>query len=287
MRQASILIAAVVAAAGCGGQIGGGSGTEEAALGQGDAPYLALGDSIAFGYNPDDAANDPTSPTAFVGYPEQIGSDALIKESNASCEGETSGSFLDVTARDNGCHAWRADGDYMHVQYTSADQSQLDFALWWLHTHPHPRVITLGIGANDLLLLQSDCNNDATCILPKLPGVLAGVAANVGAVLASLRGAGYLGQIVIVNYYATNYSDPLQLGAIPALNGTVDAVGAAFGARVADMFTVFAAVSGGDPCAAGLLYRIQTGPDAGQCDKHPSAAGRALIAHTVESVATF
>jgi lysophospholipase L1-like esterase len=285
MRQiGGILVTTFLMVAGCGGQANDAAGGDEAALGNSAAVYLALGDSIAFGYNPDDATNNPTSTIAFVGYPEEIAAEEKLFEDNAACEGETSGSMLDTAAPDNGCHGWRVAGDYMHVQYTSNDQSQLDYALEWLHTHPKANLITLGIGANDLLLLQAACNNSSLCILPKLPGTIATEAANVTAVLASLRGAGYFGKIVLVNYYATSYTDVLQLGAIPSLNSANDAVATAFGARVVDLFSAFALASGGDPCGAGLLYKIQTGPNAGQCDKHPSAKGRALIAHTIESV---
>src|ERR1019366_3867907 len=64
--------------------------------------YLALGDSIAFGYDP--TVVNPT-PDKFTGYPEIVAQlEHLLqskKEVNAACPGETSGSFLDVTQPDN------------------------------------------------------------------------------------------------------------------------------------------------------------------------------------------
>ena len=64
-------LAAALASGGCGGSVPYAEetvGREDQAL-QVLRPYLALGDSVAFGYNPVDAKNDPTNPAAFVGYP--------------------------------------------------------------------------------------------------------------------------------------------------------------------------------------------------------------------------
>ena len=68
-----------------------------------DAKLLALGDSIAFGYNP---LADFKKVKNFVGYPEVLQADFMVK--NASCPGETSASIFDSTAPDNGCRAYRA-----------------------------------------------------------------------------------------------------------------------------------------------------------------------------------
>src|SRR5262245_280443 len=74
--------------------------------------YLALGDSVPFGMNilllPPYSAQLPT-PDKFIGYPEFVAAaDHLLaskKEVNASCPGETSRSFLDINAVDNGCNS--------------------------------------------------------------------------------------------------------------------------------------------------------------------------------------
>src|ERR1035437_10130137 len=66
--------------------------------------YLALGDSISFGYDPTVTA--PT-PAKYTGYPELVAAALNLsqpgKEVNAACPGETSGSFLTMGALDNGC----------------------------------------------------------------------------------------------------------------------------------------------------------------------------------------
>lgn len=74
--------------------------------------YLALGDSVAFGLDPTLLPSAPgqtvPSPDRFIGYPESFAADNHLlnskKEVNASCPGETSGSFWIMGAADNGCH---------------------------------------------------------------------------------------------------------------------------------------------------------------------------------------
>src|SRR5438046_2686082 len=72
--------------------------------------YLALGDSVAFGLDPTllISIQQPPLPSAFTGYPEIVASAEHLltskKEVNASCPGETSGSFWIPGAPDFGCH---------------------------------------------------------------------------------------------------------------------------------------------------------------------------------------
>ena len=74
--------------------------------------YLALGDSVPFGMNitllPPYSQQTPT-PAQFVGYPEAVAAATRLleskKEANASCPGETSGSFLNTSVPDYGCNS--------------------------------------------------------------------------------------------------------------------------------------------------------------------------------------
>src|SRR5690349_4558012 len=72
---------------------------------QPDGKYLALGDSVAFGYVPSGAVPPPNyfDPTSFVGYPELLAQQLGVHVANASCPGETTGSMLVTTALNNGC----------------------------------------------------------------------------------------------------------------------------------------------------------------------------------------
>jgi len=58
--------------------------------------YLALGDSVAFGFVPADAVPAPKyfDAHSFVGYPEFLAQQLNERVSNASCPGETTASML-------------------------------------------------------------------------------------------------------------------------------------------------------------------------------------------------
>jgi lysophospholipase L1-like esterase len=257
--------------------------------------YLALGDSIAFGFDP--TLFSPTLPTPtpaqFTGYPEVVAQvEHLLqskKEVNAACPGETSGSFWIAGAPDNGCNGLGPAGQPpfktgigLHTNYTG---TQLEFAVSQLTTNKHINLVTLSIGGNDLLLLQQQCSapgvpSFSACVSALLPGVLQSYAANLTAILASLR-AKYNGTVVLVTSYSPS-ANPLFLQAIGALDFVMTQVGTNFGVKFADGFTAFQIASApfnGDPCAAGLLIRLT----ATACDVDPSPAGRDLLAATVVS----
>jgi len=258
-----------------------------------DYTYLALGDSIPFGYNPtlfSPSLPTPT-PAQFTGYPEVVAQiEHLLqsqKEVNAGCPGETSGSFWIAGAPDNGCNGLGPDGQPpfktsigLHTNYTG---TQLAFAVSQLTTNKHINLVTLSLGGNDLLLLQKGClapgvPSFPACVAELLPGVLQSYAANLTAILASVR-ATYNGTVVVVLSYSPN-TDPLFIQAIGALDFVMTQVGINFGVKFADEFTAFQIASApfnGDPCAAGLLIRLT----ATTCDVHPSPAGRNLLAATV------
>src|SRR5688500_1207936 len=59
--------------------------------------YLALGDSVPFGYY-GNAGALYLDPDNFVGYPELVADDLKLRLLNASCPGETTASFIDVDA---------------------------------------------------------------------------------------------------------------------------------------------------------------------------------------------
>lgn len=242
--------------------------------------YLALGDSVPFGYR--EAANPPTpdysKPDTFVGYPEDVAADLGLRVTNAACPGETSTSLITGTPPSNGCEGGYRDVFPLHVSYTG---SQLDFAVRFLEQHRDTRLVTLMIGANDGFLCQ---NTTADHCTSELPGVLKQIGANVTTILGRIRhDARYRGQIVLVNYYSLNYSDATQTGLSTALNNALDTAAGPYDVQVADGFDAFraaAAQAGGDSCKAGLLTMLITGG----CGVHPSVAGQQVLAGTVERV---
>jgi lysophospholipase L1-like esterase len=243
--------------------------------------YLALGDSVPFGFNP--LLETPgVNPDVFVGYPE-LASDLFRprkKLFNASCPGETSTSLITGTRPDNGCQDYRQFIGSLHVAYSG---SQLSYAESYLAANPRTGLVTMMIGANDLLLLNNSCEtstNLAACIEAGLPAVLSTLARNLTTIYSGLRAAGFHGELLAVTYYSTNYADELTTEAVSAVNATLVGVTEAFGGKAADGFGEFqqaASAFGGDSCAAGLLIRL---PDS-TCNIHPSPAGAALLADAV------
>ena len=244
------------------------------------ARYLALGDSVAFGYITQDGFAY-VNPTNFIGYPEYVGDVLRLHTVNAACPGETTGGFLSLSAVDNGCNAFRAEFP-LHVTYVS---SQLDFATGFLRHHPETRLVTIDLGANDGFLLEDSCASAANpqqCIDAGLPALLATVGANMQTILADLRATGFDGVIVVANYYSLDYSDAAETELTQLLNQALSAPAAAYGAVVADVFTAFQAVASkvsGKTCNAGLL---NVSPQSQLlCDVHPSQSGQRLMAQTI------
>jgi lysophospholipase L1-like esterase len=248
--------------------------------------YLALGDSVAFGYRP--PATTPTSAylnaNNFGSYAEdQAGFDSL-QLANASCPGETSASMVNAGAQSNGCEnslgsptGYRTNFP-LHVDYAG---TQLSYAVDYLRHHPHTGLVTMDIGANDLFVCQATTADH--CTGPDFPAVVQQISANLSTAYRALRhDAHYRGRLVTLTYYAISYTDPVQVAGTQALNDALTAVTRHFGGVVADGYTAFqrAAGAAGDPCAAGLLIPL---PDH-TCNIHPSPYGHAVLAGAIHKV---
>jgi lysophospholipase L1-like esterase len=251
---------------------------DAASLGANADQLLALGDSIAFGYNPFGNFNKVKT---FQGYPESLSGEFGV--TNASCPGESSGSFLSATAPDNGCRAYKA-AYPLHVFYDGAP-TQMAYALNRINApkeRDRPDLITLNISGNDIFLLQAQCATQpdpAACFSAGAPALIGQIAQNVGTILGTIRGAGYTGPITYMNLYSAT-TDQSSLGFVGALNSNVEPVARMFGAKIANAFGAFLAASGTQsPCDAGLLIR-KPSPDTG-CDVHPSPEGDEVLAQSV------
>ncbi|HEY3605740.1 MAG TPA: GDSL-type esterase/lipase family protein [Sporichthyaceae bacterium] len=234
--------------------------------------YLALGDSITFGYDP---TADHTRAANSVGYPGEVASALSHTLVNASCPGETSASFLASGADDQGCHAFRAAAP-LHAHYTG---TQLDFATDYLRTHPGTDLVSLGIGINDLYR----CNRVSTdrCA-GELTATLETYRFDLSTIVRALR-AVYAGPLVLVDYYSPNYQDFRMTDAVGRLNAIVAEVARTNQSAVAHTDDVFAGpnpTNARDICAAGLLIKLTH-----RCDIHPSPSGRTLLAAAVTRAA--
>ena len=249
--------------------------------------YLALGDSVAFGYVPPQAVPAPNyrSAHSFVGYPEDVAKALRLGAWNASCPGETTASMLVPGAPSNGCEN-SPDGSPgyrtlypLHVQYRG---TQMQYALRYLAVHRHTKLVTIDIGANDVFLCQETTTDQCTSTA-ELQAVLNEIQTNLTAIYTQLRDvAHYHGLLVALTYYSLSYA-PGQVAGTELLDSVIASVTGKFGGKVADGFTAFEGPSlaaGGSPCAAGLLIKL---PD-GTCNIHPSPAGHLLLAQAIEDV---
>jgi lysophospholipase L1-like esterase len=231
--------------------------------------YLALGDSLAYGYQDAkfkaELATGTFDASTFTGYAGDFAAAMKVvrpdlQETNLGCPGETTLTYF---------HAGTCPTPsiLLHVHYTT---SQRDAALAFLAAHPgQVSPITLDNGANDVtpcLQLPDPTACFATSI--------AGVGANLDTALAELRAAAPDAEIIVMQYY-----DPFAL-ALPSslpvtqlLNQTIAAQAAKHGARLADAFTPFN-VSPPPPdnlCTLTLICPPTF-------DEHASDRGYALIA---------
>ena len=250
--------------------------------------YLALGDSVAFGYVPPQAVPAPNyrSAHSFVGYPEDVAQALHVRVWNASCPGETTDSMLTPGVQSNGCEnspgspvGYRTEFP-LHVQYKG---TQMAYALKYLAVHRHTRLVTINIGANDAFLCQETTADHCTSPA-ELTALVTEIQTNLTTIYTQIRDvAHYQGLLVALTYYSLDYSDPVQVAQAQLLDAVIAGVTKAFGGKVASGFAAFKGASasfGGSPCAAGLLIKL---PD-GTCNIHPSPAGHLLLAQAIEKV---
>ncbi|HTW19224.1 MAG TPA: SGNH/GDSL hydrolase family protein [Mycobacteriales bacterium] len=258
--------------------------------------YLALGDSVPFGYREDNAIPPPNYHHAsnFVGFPEDVASNLDLRVTNAACPGETTASFINTSAQSNGCENSFTKGAKhptpigyrriypLHVHYTGLGESQLTYAEKFLKKHPHTALVTLMIGANDgficLERTSDSCFSEFAALQQK-------ITKNVTRILKGIRDkAHYQGQLVLVTYWSLNYHNTTDNYESQGLNSAVEKAGKNFHVRIANGYKQFRLASAqghGDPCAAGLLTAL-SGADKGTCGVHPSVAGAAVLAQAVE-----
>ena len=251
--------------------------------------YLALGDSVTFGYEEQQVVPAPNyaDASSFIAYPQLLGQRLHLTVANAACSGETSSSLIDTSAPSNGCENSPGNGPAyrtnfpLHVNYSG---SQLAYAVGYLKKHHNVRLVSLMIGANDFFVCQ-ETTADKCSSLSEQSGVISTVEKNVATILSTIRKkAKYNGQIVIVNYYALNYADQAAVGQSALLNQSIDGAARPFHVEFADGFGQFqagAAHSGGNSCTAGLLTQLSNAST--PYGIHPSYAGQSLLAQAVEN----
>lgn len=249
--------------------------------------YLALGDSVTFGYQEPQVvpAPDYANAASFANYPDLLGQELHLTVANLACPGETTSSFIDTTALSNGCEntlgntseSYRSTYP-LHYQYSG---SQLSAAIAYLEANPNVRLVSLMIGANDVFVCQETTADGCTSVSEQLQ-LAETIAKNVGTILSAIRTqAHYTGQIVVVNYYSLDYAVSSDNTESKLGNTIFDLAAAPYRVEIADGYGQFEAAStdsASDTCTAGLLTQLGS---PGTCGIHPSYAGQALLAQSV------
>jgi lysophospholipase L1-like esterase len=206
--------------------------------------YLALGDSLAFGYSQarfNELYPDENPADYETGYVNDFANvlkvfDRPLQIVNDGCPGETTESFI------KGPCAYQLEFPLHHPYAGGPDSSQLSDALAYLEAHPGSvNPITIDIGANDALgLIKTTCKLEAACIATGAPGVFAKIGANLGLILGQLRAAAPRAQIIVLGLY-NPFGETITGGdALTAdLNEVEAKVAAGVGARFADPLPLF------------------------------------------------
>ena len=204
--------------------------------------YLALGDSLSQGVQPDAAG---VSVSTADGYPDQLY--ALLRARQPGLRLVKLGCMAETTATMiNGGICRYAGG------------SQLAAAVRFLHTHQRVSLVTLDIGANDpdACITQPSVNKLADCIGKAIPQATG----NLAVILARLRAAAPHTRIIAMNYYLpalAEWRDGLVGQTVARLvepaaagyNALLGRVYQQYGVRVANVFGAFQTGDFGNPAA--------------------------------------
>lgn len=188
----------------------------EASAGTSSPPtYLALGDSLAYGYHAAQFASEypNINPASFdAGYVNDFGAalklvNPKLQIINDGCPGETTETLISGSGIPEYCAGGPTGTPFpyvwLHHPYTAS--SQLGDALAILAANHNVTTITLDIGSNDVLqFLESTCGFPTSfnpACLGEIPGLFTTIADNVYYILSELHTAAPNAKIVDLGLY--------------------------------------------------------------------------------------
>jgi len=272
--------------------------------------YLALGDSLAYGYHQAQFQNE-LKEKGFVeaanfddGYVDDFGAALRLVNPklaivNDGCPGETTETMIKGSGVGPEYCAGGPTGTpfpkaFLHHAYPG---TQLEDALA-IAKEPGVNTITLDIGANDILqFLGHTCGFPAafTCTPAEIEAEIGHVVGNVGFILGQLRTAAPKAKIIFVSQY-NPYPTVLKPegtgdATVEALNAALKGVAASFGVSFANTARVinFSGTHGGPeagdiPTVCAFTAMCPGGtfnPASPEADIHPTKAGYAAMAGVV------
>lgn len=241
------------------------------------AYYLALGDSIAYGFQPD-KAKAGLPPSGFkTGYVDVFAARLRtiaprIQVVNYGCPGESTKTFIR-----GGCSG-RGDVKGLHDAFKGA---QLSAALAFLRAHRgQVSPITLTLWGNDLFgEFAPACKGDLVCIRSHASPDLARFASRLDSIVGRLRTAAPKAEIILTGAWNLDVEHLAQTDPLfRSIDATISRAAAAGKARVAKMYPVFSPDPVGNPAKAKARLCARTFI-CSKGDPHPTDAGyRAMAA---------
>jgi lysophospholipase L1-like esterase len=266
--------------AGWGGSAGD-QGASAAVYGSPGSYYLALGDSMTYGFQPTKAKPGAAASAFHTGYVDVFAArlrklSAGIQVVNYGCPGEST-----MTFSRGGCPAF-ADHMKLHDAFRG---SQLKAALSFLRAHPGDvSPITLTLYGNDWLpLLLDKCKADVACARKRAPGATASFGSRLATILDRLRADAPTADIIVTGAWNPDPNALQDLG--PVYRGfEASIVRAATGshARVARMLPVFnppGSLQSRRARLCALTFICSKG------DPHPTDAGYRAMAGAIAAAA--
>lgn len=238
--------------------------------------YLALGDSIAYGIQPD-KVDAGLPPSGFdTGYVDVFAArlralDPSIRVVNYGCPGEST-----VTFTAGGC-PWLTGGRRLHDAFRG---SQMSAALAFLEAHRGKvSPITVTLWANDVAALSAACRDSLACVQARAPQALSAFASRLSSILRNLRAAAPAAEIIVTGAWNNNVAQLAKTNALyRSLNAAIARAAAGARARFAETLAVFNPAGGIEGEKSRICAFTFT---CAQDDGHPTNAGYRAIAAAV------
>jgi lysophospholipase L1-like esterase len=255
--------------------------------------YLALGDSLGFGYQAYKVVPPFAASQFTTGYVDRLESQLKtikpdIQTVNKSCPGATSGELNSTP----GCTTYPFP---LHDPYAPGN-SQLQDAVAFINAQKAKvSPISINIGPNDLLrFINGTCGglSNLECVANGAPAVFAQVAGNLGQSLAQLKAAAPDAKLLVLGTYNPFQAAPGGAAANPLLqqfNAVLASVAAGAGAEFADPYPAF---NGASPqpqtiCSLTLMCGDLIPPAGPDGDIHASDAGYAVLGDLLWDVSGY
>jgi lysophospholipase L1-like esterase len=288
-------------------------------IGDSDAPppsppsssyYLALGDSIAYGYQSALFATTPNPAVFNFGYVDNFA--AHIQQTNPGltvvndgCPGETTNSLINGFNPAAGLCGRGSGFPYalLHHSY-GIGSTQLQDAVSFLNAHPNTTSpVSLNIGANDLLVFLGSCGfgtpgYNPSCVQSGLAGVQNAIVSNTRTILNQIQAAAPNANFIVMGLY-NPYPTVINIGGVGGdsvianLNSQIRAIALNHGMHFVDPLPVFnpggsagGSETGDVPAICALTGMCPGGtfnPANPSADIHPSKQGYKALASLFES----